>query len=70
MSAGEGEQLLRWFATALFIAIGVICILIVFKLVQTRREHLRISRELRRGFEVKLNTGQPPVDLRKENDHG
>ena len=22
------------------------------------------------GFEVKLNTGQPPVLLRKDNDHG
>ena len=60
-----------WFIVV-FVSVAVAIVLIVFvvSLVFVIFEKRRERREQVHGFEVKLNTGVPPVAQRKDNDHG
>ena len=60
--------------TTLILIIGgpvVLMIWLLYSGEKSRREELKKNRFFRRGFEVKLNTGEEPV-IKKErdNDHG
>ena len=58
---------LKLFAVLL---LGIVSVFfIAFALKVAWFEH-RDGQKRVRGFEVKLNTGEPPVALRKDNDHG
>jgi hypothetical protein len=53
-------------AAAVVLAIGIV---VVGDTVYFLRQQRRNSK-LRRGFEVKLNSGDEPEPQKKENDHG
>jgi len=59
------------------VVVGVTLVLAVMTVIVVRRttkigldEHRERRDRFRRGFEVKSTTGETPVPLKKENDHG
>jgi len=52
------------------IAIVLLILFLLPPILLTRWQRRQKQRENSHGFEVKLNTGMPPVAQRKDNDHG